>query len=848
MEVSGDPTDNILRGAADALEDQGLASPQIPKTRTSGPQVLGNAPSTSVPLQQLCDKLRNNLDVVLQAHSEEIQRYASTLLSVPFPPPGPNPHGLSQYELDALAVGNTPLSRKDHGAQVDKRSPSLTSVQSGLSGQDGTLHFSKKALDLVNYEEESRCSSAKTLVRRSRSPSPAKLQGLSPPGEIPEADLIEDAPSSPSRCSTRSSSLSGMRGFLVEELDDLENFDNQDTSSHASQHVADGEKASANGEFASYERRPCKSPVAYFNISDSPVNAEGHSNRLDEAFESDEFMPDAFVGQRPEPPGSIAEESYTELAEQRRPCKQHCKHQVGSFATTSSPVDRKTSIGFTNSPVRTTFPKSGGAGVDEHTPPRSSRKDKQLKSSLSLITLDPAHQEVIARKSGQFFEPLSKRKLAALMESSTRLQRIVRSRSYEVASAFFIVLNIVFVMLETDLRASSVTSGSYSENEESVGDRISFITSNLFCAVFLLDLLLRIHTERALFLSREKGWNLFDCFVVLTAVVEVLVHWYEILSGTVSFARAFLRKLTMLRIIRLLRVISHTRAAGVIRFIRELRLMVFSITGTLKSLTWAIVLLTIILLVFGVFFTDGAVTYLVQNPGLSTESTSDLRLHFGSLTKATVTLYMAMSGGEDWGNVFRILQRLPGEYQWAFLGFITFAILALLNVVTAVFVEAAMKVYENDKELVVLEEMESKKEFVQVMQQVFQELDTNDSGALSLDEFEKHIEDAKLTAFLSSVGLDVSEVCTLFSLLDVDRTGEVDLDEFVQGCLRLKGGAKSMDMAILKYQVEWILHNVMSMEKRLDPTRDISPSGSLRGRQTKPEFEYGDPSMSHIVA
>merc|ERR1719158_894452 len=97
------------------------------------------------------------------------------------------------------------------------------------------------------------------------------------------------------------------------------------------------------------------------------------------------------------------------------------------------------------------------------------------------------------------------------------------------------------------------------------------------------------------------------------------------------------------------------------------------------------------------------------------------------------------------------------------------------------------------------------------MEQVFEELDTNDSGALSLGEFEKHIEDEKLAAF----DLDVSQVRTLFTLLDVDRTGEVDLDEFVSGCLRLKGGAKSLDMAILKYQVEWILHNIITWDKKL---------------------------------
>jgi len=67
------------------------------------------------------------------------------------------------------------------------------------------------------------------------------------------------------------------------------------------------------------------------------------------------------------------------------------------------------------------------------------------------------------------------------------------------------------------------------------------------------------------------------------------------------------------------------------------------------------------------------------------------------------------------------------------------------------------------------------------------ELDTNNSGALSLNEFEQHIEDEKILAYLSTLELDVNQVRTLFLLLDVDQTGEVDLEEFVNGCLRLKG-------------------------------------------------------------
>merc|ERR1719476_894296 len=164
-----------------------------------------------------------------------------------------------------------------------------------------------------------------------------------------------------------------------------------------------------------------------------------------------------------------------------------------------------------------------------------------------------------------------------------------------------------------------------------------------------------------------------------------------------------------------------------------------------------------------------------------------------------------MTGGEDWGNILSALEPLPQEYTYLFLLFIGFAVLALLNLVTAVFINAAMQRSQNDRELAVQQELESKEELSAIIQRVFLELDANNSGCLSAEEFEKHIEDEKIMAYLRSRGIDICQVRTLFTLLDVDQTGDVSMDEFVHGILRLRGGATSMDLAVLAYQVEYMV-------------------------------------------
>merc|ERR1719499_3087492 len=57
-----------------------------------------------------------------------------------------------------------------------------------------------------------------------------------------------------------------------------------------------------------------------------------------------------------------------------------------------------------------------------------------------------------------------------------------------------------------------------------------------------------------------------------------------------------------------------------------------------------------------------------------------------------------------------------------------------------------------------------------------------------------------MVAYLSAIGIDPSEAQGLFKLLDDDGSGSVSIEEFITGFLRLKGGAKAVDMVMLLYE------------------------------------------------
>merc|ERR1712106_247782 len=83
---------------------------------------------------------------------------------------------------------------------------------------------------------------------------------------------------------------------------------------------------------------------------------------------------------------------------------------------------------------------------------------------------------------------------------------------------------------------------------------------------------------------------------------------------------------------------------------------------------------------------------------------------------------------------------------------------------------------------------------------IFRAGDANDSGALSWEEFKEHLGDERVSVYLSTLDLEFSELQTLYKILDVKGMNAVAIDDFVWGCIRLKGEAKSMDLCTLLYE------------------------------------------------
>jgi len=70
---------------------------------------------------------------------------------------------------------------------------------------------------------------------------------------------------------------------------------------------------------------------------------------------------------------------------------------------------------------------------------------------------------------------------------------------------------------------------------------------------------------------------------------------------------------------------------------------------------------------------------------------------------------------------------------------------------------------------------------------------------------EYFITEPTLGVYLEALGISAESARTLFSLLDTDKSGHIDIEEFSEGCQRIQGEAKSMDIHVLIYQIKQFL-------------------------------------------
>jgi len=470
-----------------------------------------------------------------------------------------------------------------------------------------------------------------------------------------------------------------------------------------------------------------------------------------------------------------------------------------SLKAVVSPRAKNGTVSFGVVPTGSDQPSAPDSGIGSPSAPsKKSIKNMVQKTMLARRT----SSKVGGRKSNT--QMISDARRLELMAQQTIVQKITSSKTWEVFSVGLILLNSMFIGLTTEYLAQRAQSEARDNKKLSMGEpEAFFVCQVLFTILFTFELTMRWVSDGffEFWKGGDIGWNALDTTVVLFGIVDLISTMASDANSGGSF--------TVIRVIRVVRVVRVARVIRVMKFFRELRMMVLSIMSSFKNLTWVILVLGMLFYVFAISFTAAVSDFLESSEMRNDPANKELIDAFGTLDKSILSLYMCMSGGDDWSACYNALQVLPGLYSFLFLGFITFALFAVVNIVTGVFVESAMQSSQADRDSIVQDEIAAQKNYLKAMETLFQEIDDDNSGHITLEEFQGRLDDPRVAAYFNSLKLDVSDAPMLFRLLDEDNSNEVTCEEFVAGCQRLQGESRSLDAKIMQ-------HEVRSLKKSMD--------------------------------
>lgn len=394
---------------------------------------------------------------------------------------------------------------------------------------------------------------------------------------------------------------------------------------------------------------------------------------------------------------------------------------------------------------------------------------------VPLLTAD-MHPDMLVQSQAQICPP------------PTLLVAVVRGQFFDAFFLVLVILSAIALGLETD----------YEAMHRGLFVPIGFELSNaFFCFAFTVELVLRLYVDRCeFFTSESNAWNIFDLVVVVLQIAEMawsLCH--KIWSSSAAAGN-------VTRVIRLLRttgrLIRTVRVFRLIRLLHELRMLATSIVSSMRSLIWALMLLMLIIYIVSVFFTEVVALHNSHDPN----GDSEAQAWFGTLSRSCLTLLEAITGGISWdAAVVPLMEDISPMLGILFCLYVSFCLLAVLNVVTGVFVDKATRMAQEEKE----------ETLVTTIGNLFYHGTEDD--CITWKEFSSKLSRPEMQEYFKDLNVDVSEAKGLFQLLDVDGSGGLELDEVISGCLRLRGPAKAIELALLGQEIVSLNGKVEAIER-----------------------------------
>lgn len=407
-----------------------------------------------------------------------------------------------------------------------------------------------------------------------------------------------------------------------------------------------------------------------------------------------------------------------------------------------------------------------------------------------------------------------------------RVATIVKSKGFEIAMGVVIIANCITMGLEAELMLCKA------KNMEV----IVLISEHLVTAIFLVEFVLRVLVYGWRNFAPLPGtlWNFLDALLVL--VTGVLIVWVLPLLG-IPTANSSLQTLTVLRALRLARLV---RVVQKFEAFHEVWLLLRGLMESGRVLFWTVVVIffiTYMFAVFGVVLLGVPIKDALDDATTSGEGSNseleELVEVTGGVLPLMYTLIQVLTL-DSWTTISRPMMKYVA-WSWGFFYlYIAIAVIVMMNLVTAVIVENALKNSQKDAHALVNEKEKQKQVELARFLQVFADLDLNGDGELSWPEFESAFEDKELSAQLRLLGIEPDNCREIFNMLDTGD-GVLSIQEFSEGIACMEGTAQAKDLLRTNKTVDLLVRLLcqqnQELREDLDELLRLTPGAIARERK-----------------
>jgi len=361
---------------------------------------------------------------------------------------------------------------------------------------------------------------------------------------------------------------------------------------------------------------------------------------------------------------------------------------------------------------------------------------------------------------------------------------------------FLVFGNMIYIGMEQDYGVKFTEEDIlYLSTVELVQKRsMWFIIENVFCLVFVSELVLRIRTHGNVFFYNAT--NCADSLLVFLAVVDTYIVTF------VSPGNSNLRAISALRVFRLIRLINYVKNS---RAFREIWLIISSFANSVKALAWVGLLMFFLLYMVSILMT----MYIGQNdevygtPPPLPEVMWPYKTYFGTIPRSMFTLFQVLTLDNWCDNIVRHVSEKQPLLAILFVLYIFLASFGMLNVIIGIIVENTLFVArQQDEAAVKRKEADSSKTLGEI-RELFYLSDTDGSNTLSLSEFTAAFESRTVRKKFQEIGLPVNDALEIFTLMDPMKRGFIYLEDFLSSCSLMIGGTgMSKSVAQIAMQID----------------------------------------------